>query len=102
MGGAESCGVLISNRSLIPLKPTFPGGGTVQFVKGYKKSDVGYHQDAFETEISGTPPFIGFYRAALSFELLTRTIGYGFIEERETANKKVFYRFLEKMKQQLK
>lgn len=29
------------------LKPTFPGGGTVKFVKGYSKDDVMYEVDVF-------------------------------------------------------
>ena len=28
-------------------KPTFPGGGTVSFVKGYSKEDVMYDVDLF-------------------------------------------------------
>jgi selenocysteine lyase/cysteine desulfurase len=48
-------------------KPTFPGGGTVRFVKGYSKDDVMYEVDIFSREIAGTPPYFGFYRAALSF-----------------------------------
>jgi len=67
-------------------KPTFPGGGTVAFVKGYSKTDVMYDVDIFAREIAGTPPFLGFYRAALSFELLKNEIGYDFIHEREKAN----------------
>lgn len=70
------------NRS----KPTFPGGGTVKFVKGYSRSDVLYEGDVFSREIAGTPPFLGFYRAALSFELLKNGIGYDFIHEREKRN----------------
>ena len=68
LGGAESCGVLVARKSLIDrAKPTFPGGGTVRFVKGYKKEDVMYEVDVFAKEIAGTPAFMGFYRAALSF-----------------------------------
>ena len=48
-------------------RPTFPGGGTVKFVKGYSKDDVMYEVDVFSKEIAGTPPYLGFYRAALSF-----------------------------------
>jgi hypothetical protein len=29
-------------------KPTFPGGGTVKFVKGYERSDIMYSDDIFE------------------------------------------------------
>jgi hypothetical protein len=29
-----------------------------------------YDVDVFNREIAGTPPFFGFYRAALSFELM--------------------------------
>ena len=68
LGGAEACGVLIARKSIISdSKPTFPGGGTVSFVKGYTKTDVMYDVDVFNREIAGTPPFMGFYRAALSF-----------------------------------
>lgn len=38
LGGTESCGVLLARKSVVSgEKPTFPGGGTVRFVKGYKK-----------------------------------------------------------------
>ena len=63
-------------------KPTFPGGGTVRFVKGYTKDDIYYEEDPFAREIVGTPSFIGFYRAALSFELLKNAISYEFIHKR--------------------
>jgi len=68
LGGAEACGVMIAKKDIIKnAKPTFPGGGTVTFVKGYTKMDVMYDVDVFNREIAGTPPFMGFYRAALSF-----------------------------------
>ena len=48
LGGTESCGVLIGRKAIIELsKPTFPGGGTVKFVKGYKKSDIMYEDSIF-------------------------------------------------------
>lgn len=71
-------------------KPTFPGGGTVAFVKGYTQEDIMYDRDIFNREIAGTPPFIGFYRAALSFELLKNEIGYDYIHKREERNTKRF------------
>lgn len=38
LGGAESCGILIARKNIVKnAKPTFPGGGTVAFVKGYSK-----------------------------------------------------------------
>lgn len=68
LGGIESCGILLARKSLFKdSKPTFPGGGTVKFVKGYTKKDVLYEVDPFSREIAGTPPYLGFYRAALSF-----------------------------------
>ena len=68
MGGAESCGVLVARNNIInSSKPTFPGGGTVKFVKGYSREDVMYETGNFAREIAGTPPFFGFLRAALSF-----------------------------------
>jgi len=43
LGGSESCGVLLGRKEIINLaKPTFPGGGTVKFVKGYNKEDIMY------------------------------------------------------------
>lgn len=48
LGASESCGVLIGRKAIIELsKPTFPGGGTVKFVKGYKKSDIMYEDNIF-------------------------------------------------------
>lgn len=37
LGGSEACGVLITKKSLYNILtiPTFPGGGTVKYVKGY-------------------------------------------------------------------
>lgn len=68
LGGVESCGLLVARKLLIQnTKPTFPGGGTVRFVKGYSRNDVMYETDIFDREIAGTPPYFGFYRAALSF-----------------------------------
>ena len=75
--------MLIARKSIVTnAKPSFPGGGTVAFVKGYAKTDVMYDVDIFNREIAGTPPFLGFYRAALSFELLKNDIGYEFIHKR--------------------
>jgi selenocysteine lyase/cysteine desulfurase len=48
LGGAESCGVLIARKNIVRnAKPTFPGGGTVAFVKGYSKEDIMYDVDIF-------------------------------------------------------
>jgi selenocysteine lyase/cysteine desulfurase len=90
LGGSESCGVLVARKATMnndkKQRPVFPGGGTVKFVKGYGKEDVMYEPDIFAREIVGTPPYLGFYRAALSFELLKDVIGYDFIHERERTN----------------
>lgn len=37
LGGVESCGLLLIKKNHINNKPSFPGGGTVKFVSGYKK-----------------------------------------------------------------
>lgn len=58
----------------------------MKFVKGYKKEDIMYEDNIFSREISGTPSFLGFYRAALSFELLKKEITYSFIAENEKEN----------------
>ena len=48
LGGTETCGVLIGRKAIIDLsKPTFPGGGTVKFVKGYNKDDIMYEDSIF-------------------------------------------------------
>jgi selenocysteine lyase/cysteine desulfurase len=48
LGGAEACGVLVARKEIMKsTKPTFPGGGTVSFVKGYTKMDVMYDVDIF-------------------------------------------------------
>ena len=40
--------MLIARKEIISdTKPTFPGGGTVSFVKGYTKTDVMYDVDVF-------------------------------------------------------
>jgi selenocysteine lyase/cysteine desulfurase len=91
LGGAESCGLLLVKKSVISSsKPSFPGGGTVAMVKGYEDNDILYDTDLFNREVAGTPPFLGFYRAALSFELLKNDIGYDFIHEREKKNSEKF------------
>jgi hypothetical protein len=39
---------MIARKNIIQnAKPTFPGGGTVAFVKGYTKLDVMYDVDIF-------------------------------------------------------
>lgn len=50
-----------------------------------------YETDNFSREIAGTPAYFGFYRAALSFELLTNEIGYDFIHEQEKFNTELFF-----------
>ena len=40
--------MLIARKNIVTnAKPTFPGGGTVAFVKGYAKTDVMYDVDIF-------------------------------------------------------
>lgn len=103
LGGAESCGVLVArNCSLKCDKPSFPGGGTVRFVKGYTKNDIMYEADPFAREIAGTPPYFGFYRAALSFELLKNVIGYDFIHRREKHNTELFFSLIEAANAEMK
>ena len=103
LGGSESCGVLIGKKGIIEAtKPTFPGGGTVKFVKGYHKEDIMYEESVFAREISGTPPFLGFYRAALSFELLKDEITYDFIHERERINTNLFMALIDEFNRKMK
>lgn len=65
-------------------------------VKGYEDNDILYDMDLFNREVAGTPPFLEFYRAALSFELLKNDISYDFIHEREKKNPEQFIDLLMK------
>lgn len=47
LGGSESCGVLILKKYIVGKIPSFPGGGTVRFVKGYHKNDIVYDNNTF-------------------------------------------------------
>jgi selenocysteine lyase/cysteine desulfurase len=71
LGGAEATGALIVKNSAYDLgsSPSFPGGGTIKYVFGLEKRAVSYLDDPASRETAGTPNAIGFYRAALSFEL---------------------------------
>lgn len=93
LGGSETVGILVGRKSVIAQldRPTFPGGGTVTYVKGFGHQDFAYHKNVFSREVVGTPNYIGFYRAALSFELLNKTIGYDFINKREKENTQLFF-----------
>lgn len=61
-----------------------------------------YDVDVFNREIAGTPPFFGFYRAALSFELMKNQIGYSFIHQREKFNTELFMKRIDQANQRFK
>lgn len=71
LGGSETTGVLIGKISSYDssLPPSFPGGGTVKYVTKASMNSISYNSEIFSREMPGTPNTIGFYRAALSFEL---------------------------------
>lgn len=61
-----------------------------------------YEADPFAREIAGTPPYFGFYRAALSFELLKNVVGYNFIHKREKDNTELFFELIETANAEMK
>lgn len=71
LGGSESTGVLIAKLSAYDsnMPPSFPGGGTVRAVIGLEQGQTWFDSDPTSREMPGTPNAIGFYRAALTFEL---------------------------------
>lgn len=53
LGGTESTGLLIGKKSaygLLNKTPSFPGGGTVQYVLSTNKDDILYETDIFFRE----------------------------------------------------
>lgn len=91
LGGSESTGVLIGKRSSYDsLKaPSFPGGGTVLAVVGTDLSQIYYDSEPSHRESPGTPNTIGFYRAALSFQLQD-FVTLQLIHDREKSNAAYF------------
>ncbi|EGR31066.1 hypothetical protein IMG5_117910 [Ichthyophthirius multifiliis] len=103
LGGAEATGILISRLvaydSTQP--PSFPGGGTVKAVVGLDVEQTWYDDDPFAREMPGTPNAVGFYRAALTFELQDK-IGIEYILEKEEQNAKYFYKRIQEINQEFK
>ena len=93
IGGPNTPGVLISHDRIYrnQLKPTQPGGGTVNFV--YKKM-IDYIQDAELKEESGTPNIIGGIRLGLAI-LIRQKIPHSFIVKRDEYYNKLFIDELE-------
>ena len=93
IGGPNTPGVLIAHDRIYrnQLKPTQPGGGTVNFVY---KNNVDYIQDVELKEESGTPNIIGAIRAGLSI-LIRQKIPHIFIIKRDDYYNKLFIDELE-------
>ncbi|KAL4488017.1 hypothetical protein ABPG72_009355 [Tetrahymena utriculariae] len=103
LGGSESTGVLIAKLSAYDLSqpPSFPGGGTVKAVVGLESDQTWYDSDPTAREMPGTPNAIGFYRAALTFELQDY-IGLEFIIEKEEQNAKYFYNRIQQINEEFR
>jgi selenocysteine lyase/cysteine desulfurase len=88
IGGQNTPGVLIAHDRIYrnQLKPTQPGGGTVNFVY---KNMVDYIQDVEFKEESGTPNIIGSIRVGLAF-LIRNRIPHEYIIEKDEYNNKLF------------
>lgn len=93
VGGQNTPGVLIAHDRIYrnQLKPTQPGGGTVNFVY---KNMVDYIQDVEFKEESGTPNIIGGIRIGLAF-LIRNKIPHEFIITRDKYYNKLFIDELE-------
>ena len=88
IGGQNTPGVLISHDRIYrnQLKPTQPGGGTVNFVY---KNMIDYIQDVELKEESGTPNIIGSIRVGLTI-LIRQKIPHQFIVDRDCYYNKLF------------
>ena len=93
LGGQNTPGVLITHDRIYrnQLKPTQPGGGTVNFVY---KNWIDYIQDVELKEESGTPNIIGGIRVGLMF-LIRQKIPHSFIIKRDEYYSKLFTTELE-------
>ena len=81
IGGPAASGVLIVRRDAVTAtRPTWPGGGTVQFVSPWAHD---YSDNLEAREEAGTPNVVGDIRAALAF-LVKDAIGERFMRERNT------------------
>ena len=93
IGGPNTPGVLITHDRIYrnQLKPTQPGGGTVNFVY---KNWIDYIQDVEFKEESGTPNIIGGIRLGLTF-LIRQKIPHSFVVKRDELYNKLFREELE-------
>ena len=93
IGGPNTPGVLISHDRIYrnQLKPTQPGGGTVNFVY---KNMIDYIQDVELKEESGTPNILGSIRIGLTI-LIRQKIPHSFIIKRDEYYNKLFIKELE-------
>ncbi|MEP3278743.1 MAG: aminotransferase class V-fold PLP-dependent enzyme [Stappiaceae bacterium] len=80
LGGPGSSGVLIVRKSVVTSRrPTFSGGGTVQFVSPWVHD---FSDDVVAREEAGTPNVIGDIRAALCFQVKD-AIGQDYLDRRQ-------------------
>lgn len=66
VGAVGGCGLLAIKRALIPSKPSFAGGGTVEYVS---RSSAYYSQIAELREECGTPGILALIKAGAAFRL---------------------------------
>ena len=95
VGGPNTPGVLITHDRIYrnQLKPTQPGGGTVNFVY---KNLIDYIQDVELKEESGTPNIIGSIRLSLMISVRQK-IPHDFIIKKDEYYIKLFLNELEKI-----
>ncbi len=81
LGGPGSCGLLVISKKFINLKekPTFSGGGVVDYVGPTK---ISYLNNFPDREMAGTPGILQLIRASEAY-VLRNKIGLDFIEKKE-------------------
>ncbi len=68
LGGPQGSGVLVAHKEVFRSRaPERPGGGTVEFVSGYRPESVDYAHRLDEREEGGTPSIVGDLRAGTAF-----------------------------------
>ncbi|CAL1409792.1 unnamed protein product [Linum trigynum] len=85
LGGPGTPGILLMNKILYQLgsaPPSTCGGGTVDYVNGFKEMDTLYSEGIESRENGGTPPIIQIIRASLTF-WIKEYISYSVIQNHE-------------------
>lgn len=96
IGGVASCGLLVISKKFFInyQKPTFAGGGTVDYVSDSQQI---YLENIEETENAGTPGILQLIRASEAYKLRDE-IGLEIIKKKEEELVKYFFKKAKKVK----